>query len=87
MAVGLRGKHEDIVFEQSKALFECLEAKQSRKIEISDPHPDANPKLRDKYRFTILLKGKSVKGILALVKSVLEDFRSRSVTITVNVDP
>jgi len=87
VALGLRGRQEDAVFDQSKLLFDRLKEKNSKGIEVSDPHPDVNPKLRDKYRFTILLKGGSVKSILALVKSVLKGFRKGKVIITVNVDP
>lgn len=87
VALGLRSVKEESVFDQSKALFDKLDESKPKGIEISDPHPDVNPKLRDKYRFTIILKGKSVKNILAHVKSVLKKFRKRNVIITVNVDP
>lgn len=88
VAIGLRGANEDFVFEQAKDLFARLEKGRSSKVEISDPHPDVNPKLRDKYRFTILLKGHSVKSILAFVKKVLKDFsRKRNTIVTINVDP
>lgn len=88
LAVGLRGTREDMVFEQSRELFEKLDQRKSAGIEVSDPHPDVNPKLRDKYRFTIVLKGRAVKGILALARSVLKDFRRKAKTVvTINVDP
>lgn len=87
VALGLRGAREESVFEQSKALFRHLEGHRPKGIEISDPHPDVTPKMRDKYRFTILLKGRSVKGILNFIKPALKGFRKRGVVITVNVDP
>lgn len=87
VALGMRGKHEDSVFELSKILFDQLADKNPKNIDISDPHPDVSPKLRDKYRFTILLKGRSVKSILTLIKSVLKGFRKKSTIITINVDP
>ena len=88
VSIGLRGVNEDLVFEQAKELFARLEKGQSAGLEISDPHPDVNPKLRDKYRFTILLKGRSVKSILAFVKKSLKDFGKRgSTVVTINVDP
>src|SRR3989338_1600794 len=88
VAIGLRGVNEDFVFEQAKELFARLEKDRDAKVEISDPHPDVNPKLRDKYRFTILLKGHSVKSILAFIRKVLKDFsRKRNTIVTINVDP
>ena len=88
VAIGLRGVNEDFVFEQAKELFARLEKDRSSQVEISDPHPDVNPKLRDKYRFTILLKGHSVKSILAFIRKVLKDFsRKRNTIVTINVDP
>ena len=88
VSIGLRGLNEDFVFEQAKELFARLEKARDTKIEISDPHPDVNPKLRDKYRFTILLKGRSVKSILAFVQKILKDFaKKRSTVVTINVDP
>jgi len=88
VSIGLRGVNEDFVFEQAKELFARLEKDHSPKVEISDPHPDVNPKLRDKYRFTILLKGPSVKRILAFIKKALKDFaKKRNMIVTINVDP
>lgn len=88
VAVGLRGVAEDVVFNQATELFKVLEENRPPGVEISDPHADVNPKLRDKYRFTILLKGKSVKGILAFARKTLKEFRrKRRTVITVNVDP
>src|SRR3989338_1188850 len=88
VAIGLRGVNEDFVFEQAKELFARMEKDRDAKVEISDPHPDVNPKLRDKYRFTILLKGHSVKSILAFIRKALKDFsRKRNTILTINVDP
>jgi primosomal protein N' (replication factor Y) len=87
VALSVRGKNEENVFAQTAAFYKLLETKKTGAIGISEPHPDVNPKLRDKFWYTILLKGKSVKGILTLVKSALKGFRKRSVIITINVDP
>ena len=88
VAICLRGVNEDFVFDQAKELFARLEKDHDPKVEISDPHPDVNPKLRDKYRFTILLKGPSVKSILTFIRKVLKDFtRKRNTILTINVDP
>jgi len=87
VSIGLRGIKESTVFDQSNDLFNILEKSKVKSISISDPHPDVNPKLRDQYRFSILLKGKSVKKMLALIKSSLMGFRKKGVIMTINVDP
>lgn len=88
VAIGVRGVEEDFVFEQAKELFARMEKDHSPQVEISDPHPDVNPKLRDKYRFTILLKGRLVKSILAFVRKTLKGFaKKRNTIVTINVDP
>lgn len=88
VAVGLRGSAEDVVFSQAVDLSQKMEGSRPKGVEVSDPHPDVNPKLRDKYRFTIVLKGKSVKDILAFARKTLKEFkRKRQTVVTVNVDP
>lgn len=87
VALGLRGINEEAVLKNCTDLFEKLEKNAPKDITISDPHPDVNPKLRDQYRFIILLRGKSVKNMLALIKSTLKTLRRKSAIITVNVDP
>lgn len=87
VALGLRGKNENVVFDLSKDLFRRLQEKKVGHVEVFDPHPDINPKLRDQYRFTILLKGRSVKSILSVVKSAFKGFKKKNVIMTVNVDP
>ena len=87
VALGLRGTDEELIFAQCTDLYDRLNEQKPKGITISDPHPDVNPKLRDKYRFTILLKGKSVKNMLTLIKKTLKTLRRRGTIITVNVDP
>lgn len=87
IALGLRGINEEAVFEQCTSLFDKLTEKCPKGITVSDPHPDVNPKLRDKYRFTIVLKGKSIKTMLLHIKTALKKLRKRKAIITINVDP
>lgn len=87
-AVGVRGRDEGRVFAQARDLFDCLKKHTSKGVDVLDLHPDVIPKLRDKYRLTILLKGRSVKDILASAQPVIKDFqRRRDIVITLNVDP
>ncbi len=86
--VMLRGKQEEAVLAQANALFELLTKKETAGVEVLDPQADVIPKLRDQYRFTIMLKGQSLETILGLIKAALKDLkRKSSVIVTVNVDP
>jgi primosomal protein N' (replication factor Y) len=88
VAIMLRGPKEDVVLGQAKDLFDRLEKDIPKGIEILDFQPDMLPKLRDKYRFTIMLKGKPVKRMLSFVKSAVKASRKKkNVVVTVNVDP
>ena len=87
-AITVRGKKEQEVLTQSEIIFSALKEEGLNEVEISDPHPDVIPKLRDQYRYTIMLKGKSVKIILSLWKKVLKAIRrKKSIIVTMNVDP
>lgn len=87
VAVGLRGPKEDVVFEQARSLFEQLKKNLPDDYELLDPQPDIQPKLRDKYRFTIMLKAAAAVEAVRFVKSVIGKFERKGKSIiTVNVD-
>ena len=53
-----------------------------------DVHPDRIPKLRDQFRYNVLVKGKSIRQMHALIKSSLKDIKKKKgVIITTNVNP
>ena len=68
-------------------LFELLEKKEVKDLEILDPQPDAIPKLRDQFRYTIILKSKSLEDMHQAIKQTIKEFKRRNVIVTVNVDP
>ena len=86
--IGLRSRNETAVLAQANELFERLQQRRSEDIEVLDPQPETLSKLRDQFRFTIMMKGESLERILSLTKSALKNFKRKSHTIvTVNVDP
>ncbi len=88
VAIGLRGVKEEDVLKQANDLYEALAQQQLKSVEVSEPQPSAVAKLRDKFRFTIMLKAASQADILSLAKAVLSDFkRKKDVVITVQVNP
>ncbi|MCB9757109.1 MAG: primosomal protein N' [Candidatus Omnitrophica bacterium] len=88
MALALRGTVEESVLTQAQELYEQLKGIKGKGFEIALPQPDVIPKLRDKFRYTIMLKGKIVKKMLAQVEPVLSDYHKRKgVILTVDVNP
>lgn len=88
IALALRGVSEDAVLKQAQGLYEQLVKVAGDVFEIAVPQPDLRPKLRDKYRFTIMLKGKTVKSMLKVVDPVLTEFsKCKGVILTVDVNP
>ncbi len=88
VAVGLRGPKKEMVFNQAKEIYEKLQAGKPDGSEVLDPQPDIVAKLRDKYRFTIMLKGQSLPTLLENLKAVVKSSkRKQGVILTINVDP
>ncbi len=84
----LRGLKEETVLERSQTFFEELNVCKQGDMEISDPYPDAIVKLRDQYRYNIMLKGETSPQLLMLAKTVLKSFkRKRGVIVSIYVDP
>lgn len=88
IVLALRGIVEETVLAQAQELHEQLTGISDKAFEISLPQPDVIPKLRDKFRFTIMLKGKIVKQMLAQIEPVLLEYHKRKgVILTVDVNP
>ncbi len=87
VSVVLRGPDEQEVFDRAWALHERLRAGLAR-TEVMEPQPDMTPKLRGKYRMSIMLRGRSVVPLLKGVRQALKGFRKKKeMIVTVNVDP
>ena len=87
VALTVRGIKEPDVQEAAKILQERIKAGPLPGVEIFDWQPDYVPKLRDKYRLTIMLKGKNVKKMISWLKPLVRGFKTRHVVVTINVDP
>ena len=84
----MRGILEEEVLAQVQKLYEKLSAIADKNFEISLPAPDLIPKLRDKFRFTIMLKGKTGKDVVKSIYPGLLDFKKRKgVILTIDVCP
>ncbi|MBP9853942.1 MAG: primosomal protein N' [Candidatus Omnitrophica bacterium] len=88
IAVILRGTDEKKVLDATNLLALRFQEQAAEKVEVLDPYPDVRAKLRDQYRYIIMLKGKSNISLVHVVKDVLKNFKNkRNVIISVNVDP
>jgi len=89
ISIIVRAANEQAAFDQANMLYRQFDDKNKRKsIMVSEPQPDAIPKLRGKYRFMILVKGKSAEKILTFVRAALKGIKRKSgALISVNVDP
>jgi len=88
IAIVLRGENEEKVFAEAKDFYRDLHKRLEDGIDIIEPQPDHIPKLRDQYRFVIVIKGTNPKKILRIIKSTEKDRkRKRGIIVTVNVDP
>ena len=86
--VTVRGLKEETVREHIQVLYEKLRAGEERGVEVMAPQPDFHPKLRDQYRFIIMLKTASVDKAHALIRDVQKSMKRRSgLILTVQVDP
>jgi primosomal protein N' (replication factor Y) len=90
----LDGPHRENVEAKAKALASKIRAIQSRNpkyrehIEILGPAPSPIEKLRNRYRWQLLLKGNQIGPLIALANVACETFtRVRNVRMHVDVDP
>ena len=88
VAVMVRGPKEEVALEQADLFYkELCNNNKIKGMEVSEPQPDITPKMRGKYRFMIICKGKSPVKIVFLVRKILINFKKKSgVIITINVD-
>jgi len=80
-------KQEDALA-QADCLYQRFLDQNIKDIEILEPQPHMIARLRDQYRFAILIKGKNVEKIVKVIRQSFKDIKRKSSTIiTVNIDP
>jgi len=86
--ITLRGKREEKVIGTAKDLAKRLKRSKPKAISILGPAPLAIAKLRGRYRWHIIVKGKEVGLINNFLRKILGEFKvPGSIVLTVNVDP
>jgi primosomal protein N' (replication factor Y) len=88
ISIMLRGENEKIVSNQATALYNLFSQGKPDGIDVLNVQPDAIPKLRDQFRFTIFVRGQDSERTLQFVKSIILQSKKKSgVITTVHVDP
>lgn len=86
--ISLRGRQNEKVELAAENLFNHLQGiNQKNKIEIFNPSAAYPLKLRDNFRYNILLKSRSKKALIHFVNKHLKGFKKSGIIITVNVEP
>ncbi len=82
----LRAEAEETVIDVCNAFHACLDA-QLDDVEVIHPMPDVYPKLRDQYRYNIMVKGESAENMLNDVRRIWREFpRRKNVILSIRVD-
>jgi len=88
LSLVLLGEDEKEVFNSSKSLFNCLSSSNDKGVVLLGPAPYFIPRIKNKYRFQILLKGKDYKKLQDLLSKALLTFKLPSgVELIKDMDP
>ncbi len=87
-AVTARAKMERSAESFAQDVYNQLSRAEHEGITITAPEPDVPAKVRDQYRFRVLLQGNNVEELAAAVKAGLTQVKRRSgALVTLNIDP
>jgi primosomal protein N' (replication factor Y) len=85
--ITVRGVQEKVVSAQAELLYNLMAEERSSGVEVVSLHPDTIKKLRDKYRYVILVRGRDRQADLKFVKASLAKMKKKSgVIVTLQVD-
>jgi primosomal protein N' (replication factor Y) len=80
--ITLRAKNENLLFKKASDLYNILGKRYS---EVHGPFKDEPFKLRDKFRYALIIKVKKGLAFRKAIKEELGTFRSSSVQLAVNI--
>ncbi|MBF0384376.1 MAG: primosomal protein N' [Candidatus Omnitrophica bacterium] len=88
VVVTLRAADKKKAEESAEELYKALIEKKPKNIEIIEPQPSIVPKLRDKFRYSIMLKGRSPDKLISYLKDCQKRQKNKhSVVTTIEVNP
>ena len=87
VTIVIRAKVEKVVLTSVDDMYNILNLNKACDIVVSSPEPDVPAKLRDQFRYRILVQGSEVKSMIALIKQALRQLKRSRVIVTLNVNP
>jgi primosomal protein N' (replication factor Y) (superfamily II helicase) len=83
----LRGATQKVVCDQAELLYNLMAEQKTEGIDLLSIQPDAVVKVRDKFRYFILIRGENRQATLVFAKESLAKVKKKSgVIVTVQVD-
>ncbi len=88
VAINIRGTDEEKIAGLSQELHDYLEQNIKKGVEVLDSKADEVSKLRDQYRYNVVLRSKNQETLLSFIKSSLKKFKKKSrAIITLDTNP
>lgn len=88
VAVVVRSKKENNALAGAEELYNVIKNKNEINVQVSDVMPDVPAKLRDQYRFRVMVGGHQVVDLVRHIKEAMKTMRRVSgVITTLNLDP
>ncbi|MBF0485519.1 MAG: hypothetical protein HQL16_03285 [Candidatus Omnitrophica bacterium] len=87
-AVVVRSSDPQLACGEAKLLYDKLSSAAVKGVEIFEPQQDRAAIVRGKFRYCVMVRGESLKSVMALVKDTQRNFRrKKDIVLTVNVNP
>ncbi len=88
VALVMRSKKEKNALRMAQDVYNCLKQSQGALLKITEVMPDTPAKLRDQYRFRLMVGGQHVPDIIKHIKTSMQTVKRISgVICTLNIDP
>jgi primosomal protein N' len=88
VALVARSSDPQLACDEAKRLYDSLVVQTPDGVEVHEPQQDRSAVVRGKFRWCVMLQGRSLKAVMGLVKATQRQFRGKKDTVvTVNVDP
>ena len=88
VAVVVRSSDPELACVEAKNLYDKMNSVRPEGVELHEPQQDRSAIVRGKFRYCLMIQGKSLKVVMGFVKEALHGFRrKKDVIVTVNVDP
>ena len=87
LAVRIRSKTEKIADTAAQAVYNKLIEMKSKGVTAGAPEADTPAKVRDQFRFKVMVGSLQVQDSISVIKHVLAEIKRSRVIITLDIDP